>query len=100
MDPEKFWKSTLRNIYYAIRAYEHSMDMQMHISRNIEYAIYSSAYAGINGTKVFKNIKKPSDIYPLNLDKKRKPVKIDKERAEKAVNKMKAWLKSSQTKIK
>ena len=65
-------------------------------TRNIEFAIYNSTYAGMSGTRPFKKIKKPSDVYKLPSDSvvSSKPVKIDKDRQRKAVEAAKKVLKN------
>ena len=42
--------------------------------RNLEFVIYNTTFAGINGEKVFKKIKKPEDLYMLTTDKTEKPL--------------------------
>ncbi len=58
-------------------------------TRNLEYANYASTF-GANGKKVFRNIKKPQDLYKLpteNRIKKTTTAVFDLDRAEKALNK-------------
>ena len=37
-------------------------------SRDLEFAIYNTCFAGMNGDRPFKKIKKPSDLYRLPSD--------------------------------
>ena len=63
---------------------------QLEIFRHLEFAIYTNAYAGMSGVKVNKNIKKPSDLYPLPSDRKvYKKVIIDREQQKLSVDKVK-----------
>ena len=60
------------------------------MQRNLEYTIYKTTFAGMNGAQPFKNIKTPRDLYTLPSDKKIfKPVKIDRAQQAKAVNRVK-----------
>ena len=63
---------------------------QLEIFRHLEFAIYTNAYAGMSGVKVNKNIKKPSDLYPLPSDRKvYKKVIIDREQQKISIDKVK-----------
>lgn len=65
MDYDKFLLSTFRALGLKSKAYAKSIVDKAYIIRNIEFAIYNSAYAGMKGEKVFKSYKKPSDLYKL-----------------------------------
>ncbi len=57
--------------------------------RNLEYANYATTF-GFNGKKVFKNIKKPQDLYTLQSEiriKNTNTAVFDLARAEEALNK-------------
>ena len=47
----------------------------------------------MNGKKMFKELKRPRDLYELASDKPIIVVKPPREESEKAVNNMKEWLK-------
>ena len=69
---------------------KHNDLKQLEIFRHLEFAIYTNAYAGMSGVKVNKNIKKPSDLYPLPSDKKvYKKIIIDREQQKLSVDKVK-----------
>ena len=42
----------------------------MSLVRDLRFDMYNTAFAGMSGEKVFKKIKKPSDLFPLPTDKK------------------------------
>jgi hypothetical protein len=58
--------------------------------RNLEFASYNTAFAGMSGERPFKKVRKPTDLYRLPTDNKFSgPIKIDKTRAKEDVNLMK-----------
>lgn len=67
--------------------------------RNLEFAAYNTTFAGMNGERPFKKIRKPKDLYKLPTDNQFSgPIKIDKERATADVSFMKEhfkWQKDS-----
>ena len=71
-------------------------------TRNIEFAQYNVQYNSMNGKKIFKNLKRPRDLYELPSDGIRyvKDLKIDVLRQKLAIEQMKAttnyrkWRKS------
>ena len=69
------------------KKYESDGQTQLFLNRNIEFAIYNSAFAGMNGEKVFKKYKKPSDLYKLSIDnvKNNKEVAMDADAANEAI---------------
>ena len=62
-------------------------------TRNLEFSLYNVQYNQMNGKKMFKNLKRPRDLYELASDKPITVVKPPREESEKAVNNMKEWLK-------
>ena len=69
---------------------ENQYEKQLELQRNLEFAIYTTTFAGMSGVQVYKGIKKPSDLYKLPSDKRNyKPIKIDKENLIKSVDKVK-----------
>ena len=96
MDPEKFWTNTLRENALLAKKVSNDEEHLLMLTRNIEFANYNTCFAGMNGTKVYKNIKRPRDLYKLPSDTPHGPIKIDKERMAKDVKRMKEWLTSNQ----
>ena len=67
---------------------EHIVKLEM--QRNLEFTMYNTTFAGMNGVKPFKKIRKPKDLYSLPSDKRNyKPIKIDKEQMRISVEKVK-----------
>lgn len=64
-------------------------------TRNIEFSLYNVQYNGMSGKKLFKNIRKPRDLYGLPIDNEVIIKKPPREESEKAVNMMKEWLKKT-----
>lgn len=52
----------------------HNKENELISQRNLEFAIYNTTFAGINGEKVYRKIKKPEDLYRLPSDKVEKPL--------------------------
>ena len=50
---------------------EKSEEFQLRMFRNIEFAIYNTTFAGANGERPFKKIRKPEDLYKLPSDIKK-----------------------------
>ena len=89
LKPDEFWMSTLREIFLMCKSFNTKQYLDWERTRSIEFSTYNVQYGMMDGKKIFKNIRKPSDLYKLPTDKAKKPVKIDKERAIKAVEKYK-----------
>lgn len=49
----------------------------MILTRNIEFSMYNTCFAGMSGQKVYKKIKKPEDLYRLSSDPKPEVLKGD-----------------------
>ena len=76
--------------------------LKLEMQRNLEFTIYKTTFAGMNGSQPFKKIRKPKDLYSLPSDKRKyKPIKIDKEQMRISVekvkqsNKFKLWQQNS-----
>jgi hypothetical protein len=97
LQPDKFWKLTLRQVLLLIHQNSHRDAVLWDKVRNLEFASYATTFAGMSGERVFKKINKPTDLYKLPTDSKLlSSIKIDKERATEDVNKMKqlfSWQK-------
>ena len=102
MKPDEFWTGTLRELYLIAKFYENDQNSRWQRTRNIEFAQYNVQYNAMNGKKIFKNLKKPRDLYELPSDGTRyvKDLKIDVLRQKLAIEQMKAttnyrkWRKS------
>ena len=72
-----------------------SRERKIHLStlelqRNLEFAIYTTTFAGMNGVQVYKKIKKPTDLYSLPSDNRiYKKIIIDREQQKLSVDKVK-----------
>ena len=75
-----------------VQRYENQENSLWTKVRNIEYANYNTAFAGMNGTRPFKSIKKPTDLYklPSDIPVRGKKIKIDKDRV---INKVEQFKK-------
>ncbi len=100
IEPDKFWKYTLRESGLLAKAFRENNTAQWEHTRQIEFALRDSTVLLPMGAKkivkVFDTLKAPTDLYRLPADERipKKEIVIDKERAEKAVNTMKQWLKT------
>ena len=69
MLPDTFWKNSMKE-NTLLAEYHTSKDEDNWIrSRNVEFAIYNTTFAGMSGARVFKKIKEPQDLYKLPSDK-------------------------------
>ena len=95
MRPDDFWSYTMRELYLTCSAFQLHQHFEWERTRNVEFANYNVQYNFTTGKKVFKSIKKPSDLYELPTDVtiNRKPIKIDKERQLRAVERHKKTYK-------
>lgn len=69
MDVDAFFTNTLRMNEAYIEGKERVMRTELEMSRNVEFAIYKSAFAGMNGTPVYKRIRKTTDIRTFPWEK-------------------------------
>ena len=98
INADQFWDSTWKYNHLVSEAYEIRENKAWERDRYIAYTIFTSTINSMNGKPVFKAIKKPTDLFSLPQDKAyiNKPVKIDKERAARAVDKhKKVWLQKN-----
>ena len=74
-----------------IAKHKHNQHEDRMISqRNLEFYLHRTTFAGMSGVQVFKDLKKPEDLYPLPSDKKNhKPVKIDRAKQALAIERVK-----------
>lgn len=73
---------------------EKQIYMEWDKTRNIEFAVYNSTFAGMSGKKVFDKVRKPSDLYRLPIDTSSiKPQKVDMVQAASDVERMKKHFK-------
>jgi hypothetical protein len=94
VDPNKFWKLTLRQIKLLMLSREKQIYMEWDKTRNIEFALYNTTFAGMSGKKVFDKLKKPRDLYSLPIDVLSiKPQKVDMVQAASDVERMKQHFK-------
>lgn len=86
--PEQWNSYTLHQLELLAKAHRTKEEQFWLGVRNIEFANYNTAF-GFNGKKIFREIKKPKDLYELPSDiKKTKTTAVfDLERAENAFNK-------------
>jgi len=68
VDPEKFWKLTLRQVLLLIQRSRFIDNSDWERTRNIEFSNYQTAFAGMSGENPFKKIKRPRDLYRLDND--------------------------------
>ena len=62
---------------HLLEEFKYNYDLQIvSLVRDLRFDIYNTTFAGMNGEKVFKRIKKQSDLFELPQDKK----KIEKNR--------------------
>lgn len=59
---DDFIANTLRDNILHVRAKENDMKLHAELTRNIEFAVYKSAFRGMSGTAAYKKMKNPSDI--------------------------------------
>ena len=70
-------------------------------TRQLEYTMYTTTFAGMSGEQVYKKLKKPLDLYKLPTDRYNlKPIKVDKVRASIDVENMKKHFKWTKDLIK
>ena len=70
IDIDKFWTNTFKD-NNLLEEFKYNNDLQtLSLVRDLRFDIYNTAFAGMNGVKVFKKIKKQSDLFPLPQDKK------------------------------
>ncbi len=75
--------------------------MEWDKTRNIEFAVYNSTFAGMSGKKVFDKVRKPRDLYTLPTDYANiKPQKVDMVQAASDVERMKQHFKWQKDSIK
>ena len=68
----EFWSNTMAENVMLSKIADNRLNREDAIVRNIEFTLYKTTYAGMNGEKVFKAIKKPQDLYRLPIDDTKK----------------------------
>ena len=76
-EPEEFWNNTRKHTLQKIQYYKHKTSFDMSLFRNVEFAVFKTAFRGMEGKQAYKNIKKPSDIRKLPTDPKPKVLTDD-----------------------
>ncbi len=70
-------------------------------TRQLEFTMYATTFAGMSGEQVYKKIKRPVDLYKLPTDSYNlKPIKVDRVQASKDVENMKKHFKWTKDSIK
>ena len=87
MEPDTFWGNTPLENYLFAKSHAKNEELLMILTRNIEFSNYNTAYAGMNGKRVFKKIKRPSDLYKLPSDSVNE-LKVDKKAFESALDQL------------
>ena len=62
---DQFWTNTMDENNLLLEARSSELERESYYKRRIEFAIYNTCFAGMNGDQPFKKIKKPQDLYLL-----------------------------------
>ena len=94
IDPQIYYRDTIRNHFKRAFAWENKESEDWKKYRFLAFSIIDWTFAGMEGKKVNKRLKKPEDLFKLPTDNQSLVnIKIDKEEAAKAVERYKKNLK-------
>ena len=71
IDVGKFWNNTFKENGLLSKLKDNRDLETLSLFRDLRFDIYNTSFAGMNGERTHKRIKKPSDLFPLPGDKKR-----------------------------
>ena len=86
---EEFGLNTIKQNLIVALGHSDKITTELELHRDMIFTMYNTTFAGMDGRKVFKEIKKPQDLYKLPTDTKVIDVKIDPEAQRRAVERHK-----------
>lgn len=81
IDPAIYYADTLRNNHKRAQAWENQESEEWKKYRYLAFTIIDSTFAGMNGTKVNKKLKRPEDMFKLPTDVKEKKITLSGDEA-------------------